>query len=269
MGSSSSKSTIKQLNDIAVDVVNKNVQSCMGNAQQSQLIKIKGVKKDVNISGVNQSQGATINMKCVFSNDTQNKIQSQIAQEFSNMAKAKGGDWTQMGITASKANTDIKNIFKSSINNETLSKQVSSIIQNQELSVEDVDGSVTVANVDQTQTASLIAETMVANKQYADVIEKVGTAIDSGSSAEGGGIFTNFFKMLGGFSDVFLYGIIALVVLMVLGGIGYGVKTMMDKNKRAGGRGRSMGRARGAAPRAPMAARGPRMSMPPPPPPRL
>lgn len=230
MGGTSSKSTIKQLNDIAMDVVNKNVQSCVGAAMQSQLIKIKGTKGDVSITGGKLRQGATVNMKCVFSTETQNKMQSQIAQEMSNFVKAKGGDITG-GIkgTNTDQSMDIENIFKTSIHNETVSKQVASTLQEQTISVEDTDGSVVIADFDLEQTASIVAEAIVKSSQYSGVINNIASKLDAKAESEGGGIFSAIFGMFGGMGQMFMYGAALAVIIAVLVGLFFVGKALVSK----------------------------------------
>jgi hypothetical protein len=213
MGGTHSTSTIKQLNDIAISVANKSVQSCVNTAMQSQLIKIKGVKGDVKITGLSQRQGATVDMKCVFSSETQNKLQTDIAQEITNYVKAKGGDITAaLGGTSAKQNTDIKNIFQTSIHNETLANQVSSTVQTQTLSAEDIDGSLIIADLSQDQTAGVIAEAIISSSQYTGVLTNIATAIDAHAESQGGGIFTSLFAM---FSSIAMYAMYAAVLLVL------------------------------------------------------
>jgi len=217
MGGTHSTSTIKQLNDIAISVANKSVQSCVNTAMQSQLVKIKGVKGDVKITGLSQRQGATVDMKCVFSSETQNKLQTDISQEITNYVKSKGGDITAaLGGTSSKQNTDIKNIFQTSIHNETLASQVSSTLQTQTLSAEDVDGSVIIADLSQEQTAGVVAEAIISSSQYSGVLNNIATAIDAHTEAQGGGIFTSLFGMISSVAMYAMYAIVLLIVLLVM-----------------------------------------------------
>jgi hypothetical protein len=146
MGGSSSKTTVSKLTDIAMNVVNKNVQSCVVSATQSQLIRVQNVHGDVNLSGTTQKQGVSIDMKCAFSSATQNQIQDQLASEISNLAQSTTGDITS-GKAQSVSTTDIKNILKSNVQNESLSEQVSTAIQKQTVSVTNVGGSVTASDL--------------------------------------------------------------------------------------------------------------------------
>lgn len=217
MGASHSTSTIKQLNDIAIAVANKSVQSCVNTAMQSQLIKIKGVKGDVKITGLSQRQGATVDMKCVFSSETQNKMQSDISQEITNYVKAKGGDLTSaLGGTSAKQNTDIKNIFQTSVHNETVANQVSSTLQSQTLSAEDIDGSLIIADLSQDQTAGVVAEAIISSSQYSGVLNNIATAIDAHAESQGGGIFTSLFAMISSIGMYIVYAMVLLVVLVVM-----------------------------------------------------
>jgi hypothetical protein len=224
-GGSKAQSTIKQLNAIAMNVVNKNVQSCIGTAMQSQLIKVRGVTGDVRISGIKQRQGATVNMKCVFTTENQTDIQNEISQHIANFVSAKGGDITG-GATNTSQYMNIKNIFNTSIHNETVSKQVASTLQTQTLSAEDIDGSLIIGDIDQQQTANIIAEAIVNSSQYSGVLNNIATQLDAQTDTEGGGIFTSMFGMIG---SLIMYGAIAAAIVVAGIALVYGGKYVMGK----------------------------------------
>lgn len=210
MGGSSSKSTVSQLTSLAVDVVNKNVQSCVSGATQSQLIKLHNIHGDVKLTGISQKQGASVNLKCVFTDEVQNKMQNDIAEQISNFVKSSGGDLTSaLGGSDSDSNIDIKNYFKTNIHNETVSKQVSTTMQQQTISAIDVDGSLVISDLDQEQSAKLVAEAIVTSSQYNGVLNTLAEKIDASSSSEEKGIFNSMFGMFG---DIAKYVAIAVVV---------------------------------------------------------
>jgi hypothetical protein len=208
MGGNTSKSTITQLTDIATDVATKNVQSCVGKASQDQLLLIKGTKGDVKIDNINQRQGATVDMKCLFNTETQDKMQNEMSQKIEGAVKAKGG----LFGSKAKQDIDIKNIFKTNINNETVSQQVSSTLQNQAAIIDKTKGSVIIGDVTQEQTATVIAETIVNSSQYTGVLKEIATKVDAKATSESGGIFGSLFGGIGG---------IVFIVIIVIGlGIG-------------------------------------------------
>lgn len=232
MGGTSSKSTINKLTDIAYNATNRNIQSCVGAATQSQLIKINNVAGDVDLSGLKQKQGISINMQCAFSNAMQDKIQNDIASDISAELSAKGGDYTSMGKSSSKSNMDIKNIIKTNIDNENVSKQVSTTLQQQTVSVSDVGGSVIARDISQEQGAKIISEAIVNTTQYRGVLNKIAEEVDASVKSENEGIFNAAFGMMGSMGMWFA---IAAVALAILGAVGYGGYMMYQSNLESGG----------------------------------
>lgn len=214
MGGSSSKSTVSKLTDIALNVVNKNIQSCVTSATQSQLIKIQNVHGDVDLSGTTQKQGISIDMKCAFSSATQNQIQDQLSSEISNLSKSTTGDITS-GKASSVSTTDIKEILKSNINNENISQQVSTAIQQQTISVLNVGGSVTAANINQEQGITMVTNAIVNSEQFTTALTKVADRIDSTATSESKGIFTSLFDMVNGVVGSF-FGSWTMIIVAII-----------------------------------------------------
>jgi hypothetical protein len=196
-----STTTIKQLNEVATEAITKNIQSCVVSATQDQLVKIQNTGGDVKIRSLNQKQGSTVDSKCLFSTKTQNDIQDQVAEKIDSVVKAKGG----LFASNSKQNIDIKNLFKTSINNETVASQVSGTMQKQTVQIVDTDGSVIIGNMNQEQTAQVIAEAIINSGQYSEVLNGIATKIDAKAEAESSGIFGSLFG--GIFIAVILVGL--------------------------------------------------------------
>jgi hypothetical protein len=223
MGGSSSKTTFESLTEVAINVANEQVQKCTSTASQSQVLQIKGTKGDVKIGGFSQRQAVSIDMKCAFDNNTQSNLQAKLAQEITQMAEAKGGDITAgFGNSSSEANTNIRNLFSTNINNSSLMAAVSSTMQEQKISVEDTDGNVIIADVEQDQTARNMAEVMMSNTQYSGVLHEIATKIDQKAKSQGGGIFTNMFDMIGGIFEN-LKGVILAIVIAIAVAVGGGI----------------------------------------------
>jgi len=227
MGGSSSKTTFESLTSIAINVANEQVQKCTSTASQDQMLKIRGTKGSVKITGFSQRQGVSINMKCVFDNKTQNDLQTKLAQEITQFAQSTGGDITAgFGKSSSEANSNIKNLFSTNVNNASLMEAVSSTLQRQTADIADTGGDVIIADAEQSQTATLVSEIMMANAQYSGVLHEIATKIDQGAKSQGGGIFTNMFDMIGGIFDnlkgAILAMAIAVAVVVVVGILIYG-----------------------------------------------
>ena len=223
MGGSSSKTTYQQLTDIGINVANSQVQKCTASVSQSQLNQVQGVKGDVIIGKISQKQGAQVDLKCVFSANTQNDIQTKLAQEITQFAQSKGGDITAgFGRSSSEANTNIKNIFKINVNNETVHASVSNIMQTMTNSYKDIGGNLVIEGIDQDQSAQNVAKAMMKSSQYSGALLDISTKIDQGAKSQGGGIFTNMFDMIGGIVGD-LKGVILAIALAVAVVVGAGI----------------------------------------------
>lgn len=216
MGGSSSKSSITKVTDIAFKAVNRNIQSCVGAASQNQIIKLQNIHGDINLSGVKQKQGVTINMKCAFSNDMQNQIQNQIAADISNHVQSKGGDITALAKSSSKTETTIKNILKTSIHNETLSEQVASTLQAQTVSIADVGGNVIASGLTQEQGAQVISQAIVDTAQYTGALHKITDTVDAEAKSENKGIFNSMFDMFGNLFNSWTMIAVAIIAVFIL-----------------------------------------------------
>lgn len=144
-------STMKHLIDIGIDVASKHIKSCVGSAMQTQLVKVKGAQKS-----------SSVNIKCIFSAEMQTAIQTDLAKNIENL-----------GVM------DIKHLFNTNINYETVSKQVASTLKQQTLSAEDVDGSVIIADVDPAQAIAIVATAMINSSQYLGVFNTIAQHLDS------------------------------------------------------------------------------------------
>jgi hypothetical protein len=214
MGGSSSKQTINKLTSIAVDVTNKTIQSCVGSAQQSQLIKINNIKGDVRIGDLSQQQGSSINLKCIFSNEMQTKIQSDVAAQITSFVKASAADLTSApGGASSDSELNIKNMFHTGIHNETVTKQAISSLQEQTVSIHDIDGSLIIDKLSQSQSSKLVATAIIKSSQYSGVLNTVADKIDASAASKRTGIFNSMFGMLG---NIFMYMAIMAVIVGVI-----------------------------------------------------
>lgn len=235
MGGTSSKTTVNQLTDISTKIANSSIQSCVTAASQEQIVKISHTDGNVDLSGANQKQAVSVNMKCVMSNDTQNKIQNEMASQIANFAKSTGGDYTAVGASHASAETNIKNILSSSIDNESISKQMASSLQKQEIAVSDTHGNVIAKGLTQDQGADVISKALISNSQYTGALTKIADKIDSHTEAENKGIFNSMFDALGMTARSAMYGAIALVIAGIIGvAVFFFIRSRRGKVKASG-----------------------------------
>jgi len=233
MGGSSSKSTYEELTKIGYDIANSNTQRCTTSASQSQLVNLRGNKGTVKLGNISQQQGVSIDVNCLFSSTTQNDIQTQLARQITQFAEAKGGDVTAgFGNSSSEVNTNIKNLFQTNINNQSLAESVTSALQSQVIDLALNEGTIIAADQYQNQSAEVISKAMMDSVQYSGVLQDIATKIDQTAKSKGGGIFSNMFDMIGGiFGDlkgVIMSIAIAVVVAIALGVLVYGGKKAYD-----------------------------------------
>lgn len=240
MGGSSSKSTVQKLTDIATKVANESVQRCIGAATQDQLIDIDNDGGTMILGNISQKQGISINMQCAMSSETQNKIQNDLASQISAAVNSSTGDFTS-GKSKSISDVDIKNILSTSIDNDSLSEEVSTTLQNQKIKLHNgPDGTVLATGVSQEQGASLVVNAMMTSGQYSGALNKIADTIDVTAKSESKGIFSSLFDMLGSMFNswtMMIAGIaIAVIILgflllkMLGGGLGGGASNMGASN---------------------------------------
>lgn len=217
MGATESKSSLTALNDSAMSVCNQSAQKCVGITAQEESVEAKDVKGDVKISGVKQKQSTTVNMKCLFSNDTQTSIQEAIADDISNKATTKGGDLftSALGKTKSDVKTAVLNIFKSNVDVSSMQQQVSKTLQEEKVEAKEVDGNVVISDIDQDQTTDLVVKAMFENTGYSKSVADIADKIDSSADGKAGGLFNLFGN------GTMKWLVIGLIILALVGGIAY------------------------------------------------
>lgn len=236
MGAGGSKpdagSTANQLTEIATNVAMITANKCITAASQSQLLSIKGIKGDVVLGDTSMSQGYSVNVKCLMTAEKQAELSSNISSAFTQFAESKGESvLSALGGTSSEVGTNIHNKLTSNIDASSYSELSTKLIQQQELSVEDVDGNVVMKGVTLDQQAKLVAESVIDSKAYTSTINDLAFTIDQtaikedksplaniiGETWEGvGGAITG----VGGlFSKPgFIIAIIVIFVIILIGG---------------------------------------------------
>lgn len=184
MGNKSSTS-LSVCNDLAVNVSMDSIMSCSSAATQQQLIELKDVKGNVNISGVSMTQGASVNMSCVMDSVKQNEIAMKVSNALAQQAEASGqAVLSALGNTKANASANIHNKIMTNISANTTMEMSASVNQTQAITVANVGGNVVIANVSMEQGAQVIAQGLMKTQAYASVINEVATAMDQKSKSE-------------------------------------------------------------------------------------
>lgn len=224
MGGTTSKSTFQQLTDISTDVTTKTIMSCSTAATQNQMISLQNVKGDVNISGVNMNQGASINMSCIMSTDMQSQISTQVAAAIAQTAESKGqAVLSALGRTKSEAQTNIQTMIRNNITNVTQSDISASISQSQSITAANVGGNVVIANVSMEQSAKIVAQALMSTSAYQVAINDSATKMDQSSKSTEENPVAGIIKSIGSaISSVMsapimiIGGIILFIVLIII-----------------------------------------------------
>ena len=222
----SSKSTSEVVNEIIANVTVENIKSAANNIQQTQELKIKKVRGDVNISDIDFSQYATIDTQAIQNSENMTDLKNEMYMELMNQAEAKSsGLLSAVGGSKSKTETYVKNAIDNNIKQSTVQDCVSSIMQKQSLELEDIEGNVTIQAVKLDQMASSSLQCLQSSKDVVALSNELGAVVDSSASAitedpitkVAGGIGS----VLGGVGDMFGNPIFWIVALILLGVAAY------------------------------------------------
>jgi len=185
MGGDTSKSVSDVLTDIAIDAAYNQVSRHVTTASQSQLIKIRGVGGDVNISNIRMKQGSTVNIRSLMSSDVQSKIQNDIATAIVQKAESKGISLIgALGRTKSEVRSRIRSILRTNVRIDNIQEEYNNAIQRQELNVGWVKGNVVIGNVDMEQTMKMTAEILMTSTSYAVALNKIANSVEQTATAK-------------------------------------------------------------------------------------
>ncbi len=225
---SKSSSRVNVLNNIAIDAVQRTVSECVSSATQSQLISAQYVAGDVDLSGLQMIQGATVQVGCIMRSSKQSEIRESIASAISQYAKTQGpAVLSALGGSESNAKINIANKLQTNIKQEDIQKAIASNVQEQKIQFGTIGGNFIMRGATLEQTARSVAEGIVNSTQVATVIKDVADTIDQKTEAVTSSPFADIFESLSAMGTsviiVFIL-IIALIVLaplmLLFGGIG-------------------------------------------------
>lgn len=223
IGGTRSKNSVESLTEIAVNVTQKTVNECSSSIQNVQNIEVDWVAGDVDLSGLNLTQNASINMECLMTASKQNEIQNEIANALAQHAAAQSeGALQSLGGTQADAAALIKNKFQSSVKQEDVQRSTSMITQEQNVRFGTVGGNFIMQGATLDQSAEIVSRALMESEGYNKVITEVASDLQQVTDAESTGLdavigetVENIAKTLG-ISTVGAFAIIPVVIGIVV-----------------------------------------------------
>lgn len=182
-GTQSSVSHYEALSSTSMSASMQTIQSCTTAASQSQIIQLVAAG-NITVGDITQVQGVSIDTQCLFSADKTNTMASDISNAIVNNLEASGSGMTSVvANTRTEAVTKIKNELVVAINMDSVQNSVASTMQNQTVSINS-GGTIIAGNISQTQTASLIAKTIMKSTSVNSIIQDIANKADNKLKSE-------------------------------------------------------------------------------------
>lgn len=224
MGASKSKVEVNKMMDIASKILNKTIAENSSTIQQNQRIEIKEAKGDINISNINWSQFAQINMQALSSSKVNNEITQQLTEALTAQATATS-EALSLSVNSSQNLSNLTTKLSSEIANEFTQKCSQHTGQTQEIVIGIAGSNVNITAVNWDQYAKQAIECTLNAVAKSATVAEVESIIDVGATAEGKGLLSG--------PLLFIILIIAIVGLVIYKGVSGGteVVTTMVGNK--------------------------------------
>lgn len=217
MGATESKTLTEVMNEVAVDVVQRTVQNCTTTATQDQLLQVDYVNGNVDISDSTFTQGMSVDMSCMLSDQKTSEIANELATKVVQFAESESrGLLVPPGGTEASAVSDIANDIKTSLTQESVQNSLSVSSQSQKLQFGYVGKNFTAKNVTMSQTMEVVAKSIVNTSMIQSVINKVSNDLDQTSSSKSTGTDAVIADGLFGLLGAWAYGVIGVVVIISL-----------------------------------------------------
>lgn len=223
MGGTESKTWSNIVNDIAVDVISRNVNKCVTTTNQEQTIGAAYVGGSVDISGINMTQSSTIDSTCILRSDTQNDITTQLGVALAESASAAGESvLSALGSTKSEAAANITNALKTNIQNVNMQEAYTASSQKQQYLFGIVEKDFKLSNLNMNQTVKLASESLMGTTAYSKVINEVKNVVDQQTVSKETNPISNIIGSVGNaFSGAMapfaiVGGLVALVVIGII-----------------------------------------------------
>jgi hypothetical protein len=188
MGSAVSKNITKAITESIANVSNSIIQSIQLTTDQTQIISVTDVEGDVVISGNTFTQKASINMKSLMNVLLQENVQQDLALQLAQACKSivSGLNLFQFPNAQNEINTFLKaSIELLNTINQTC---MSSISENQTITVTRVKGNVYIVNNVMTEIANIIQSCVQDAVVKNSVFQKLQEEIDQRASATAEGL---------------------------------------------------------------------------------
>jgi hypothetical protein len=217
MGATESKSTSEVMNEYAVDVVQRTIQNCTTTATQTQIMEVGYVGGDVDLSSSTFTQGASINMTCALSDQKTSEIANKLANDVVQFAESKSkGLLVPPGGTEAEIINNITNDIKTSLTQESVQNSAADTAQYQKIGFGFVEGNFVARGLTMSQTAEVIAKSIVDTAMIQTIINDVSNKVDLTTSTESTGAETAIAEGLFGMLGAWAYGVIGVVIVIAL-----------------------------------------------------
>lgn len=202
MGAASSTNIAKTVANATSNVLNKVMQNATSNAESSQIISVTDVTGDVDISGNKFTTKITVDMSQLLQSLNDSSVREDLASEVAQAAKSLVKD-INLGNISTTTN-DIENVINETISITTTldSTCSSSIGETQSITVDSVNGNVTIKDNTFDNIAKMVGDCMVKTMSQNSAIQTLQTKIDQTASSS-----------TSGFSIWGLAGVIGAIVL--------------------------------------------------------
>jgi len=200
MGASVSRTKVEIVNESITDIIVKAAQEADSHLEATQQTVLSGV----NI-GFYQKQDVSVSVQALQSVVIDNTILEEIAQKIRTEAKAEG---QLLNPAYADSDTNIKNLMKTKLTNETLQKCVSSTIAKQQTIASGINiGAVVI------QDAHAISECQQMSTIANDISKEIFQDVDTKSHAESKGLFDFLFGDWGG---IYITAFIVLIIMVII-----------------------------------------------------
>jgi len=239
-----SKQVNETVNNVMTDVLVSQMSKNSADIEQVQEIRAKAGIGNIDISDINLKQEAFLKFESFEKSITQNEVDNMITSIADQLAE-KAAETIQSpgGAKAStESTTEIKNIMtttlKNSIKVEQISECIASVNQKQRIVTGTEVGDISIKGINMEQHAKAIAscvgekvtETLNKNESLQKAVQKLDEDLKTTSK----GPFDFLTDIFGNLTTLAIAGGVILVVLILLGGIGFLIFTNMGGIEKVG-----------------------------------
>lgn len=208
MGASKSKVAVERILESSASILNETIMKNTSTISQTQGIKIRNVKGDVNISNINWKQFAQINTKALASSAVSNEVAQQLQEKFKTEAAAVS-ESLSLSVNQSQNVSKLSQKLAIEVANKFSQECSQQTNQSQSFDIEGVGGNVNIHAINWEQYASQTLECTLNSAANSSTVTEIENEIDVGAKAEGKGLMSGPL-------------IFILVIILVIGAVLYG-----------------------------------------------